>query len=216
MPIKPLFRTAEYPYHVVNRANNRDQFELDLNELWQIFIDCFGRAKELYACDLHSFVLMPNHFHLMVSTPNENLDLVMQYVQREVSRTANRKTKRINHFFGSRYKWSAILEEEYFSHVHKYIFRNPVKAGLCHLVTDYSFSSLNTKPTSFDWELTDFLYQPKKITDIDFEWLNLPTPAEEEESIRRALRRSKFKLPKDVNGKPFKLSAPHPKKVTNT
>lgn len=66
----------------------------------------------------------------------------MNYFMREFSRTVGSKTGRINHVFGGRYKGSLIRDALHFSHVYKYILRNPVAGGLAVRVEDYRLSTV--------------------------------------------------------------------------
>jgi putative transposase len=196
MARQTLIRTSEFPYHITARSNNRDFFYLDVEKLWKIFMEVMARAQALCRCEFHAFVLMSNHYHLLVSTPDCNIDKVMEYIQREVAKKANSKSKRINHFFGGPYKWSSIQEERYYWNAVKYIFRNPIRAGICSSVNEYKFSSFNFQCNEFDWKTIDFFNDKTKSIKLDIDWLNEPFMNESEEFIRFGLRRKKFKVPR--------------------
>jgi putative transposase len=168
--------------------------------LWTIFVEVMAQAQTLYRCEFHAFILMSNHYHLLVSTPGQNIDKVMEHIQRDVAKKANRESIRINHFFGGPYKWSLIYEESYYWNVIKYIFRNPIRAGICKTVTDYRFSSLNLHHKEFRWRMVDFFNDKTKSIVLDNDWLNEPFLNEAEGSIRLALRRKEFKIPRRKNG----------------
>lgn len=210
MARRSLIRSSEVPYHVTNRSNNREFFYLSESQLWEIFIECLGEIREKFECCNHAFVLMSNHYHLLISTPRANLDLAMQHLQREVARKANRKVARTNHFFGSRYKWTLVVGEEYYWNSVKYVFRNPVRAGLCKRVEQYQFSSLNCGQSQ--WLMTDFFRDRSKPVELDRDWLNEPFLKEKEIAISKALRRSEFKLPRLKNGNAMILDPAHYKK----
>lgn len=196
MARKLLIRTSESPYHITARSNNKNFFYIDLQTLWEIFIRSMVQAKALFNCDFHAFVLMSNHYHLLVSTPDNNIDKVMEHIQREVAQKANRKSARINHFFGGPYKWSLIYEEDYYWSAAKYIFRNPVRAGICDEVTNYKYSSLNRSCKEIQWQMVDFFNNKTKPIILDNDWLNEPFLNETEEELRLALRRKEFKIPR--------------------
>jgi putative transposase len=214
MARKHLIRTADAPYHVYNRSNNKEFFYIPLEKLWPICLECLHELQIRYGCEIIGFVLMSNHYHLLIWTPKENLGEAMKYFHREVARRANRLAGRTNHFWGGRYKWSLIGTEYYYWNVTKYVFRNPVKSGICKSVNDYQFSSLNQP--SFPWQMTDFFNEPNRLIELNDEWLNEPFFNEEEEAIKKALRRREFKLPKDKNRTIVRLPAPHPRKGTVT
>lgn len=216
MPKKLLIRTADFPYHITNRSNNKEFFYVNINDLWSIFIDCMSEAQSQFQCRFHAFVLMSNHYHLLLSTPLCNVDKVLQYVQREVARKANKKTCRINHFFGGAYKWSVINYEACYWNTLKYIFRNPVRAGLCSEVKSYPFSSLNFNSTKFNWLVQDHFNNQKIPIDLDVDWLNEPFFNEVEKDIRMALRRREFKIPRNQSGHRRVLDEPRFKKGVHT
>ncbi len=203
MPRKLLIQTDHFPYHITNRANNKEFFYLPLAELWPVFIDVLKELKDVYKCEIHSFVLMSNHYHLLLNTPRANLSEAMLFLHREVARHANKKSHRINHFFGGRYKWCLIQDETYFWNTMKYIFRNPVQAFICERVEDYPFSSLN-KNKEF-WSQRDFFGDREKDVALDLDWLNHSFTDEEKEGIRKALRRRMFKCPIEKNKKRVEL-----------
>jgi len=200
MPRKTLVRTADRPYHITNRSNNRDYFYLEKSELWQIFMNCYEQLIQQYQCELHAFVLMSNHYHLIISTPNCNIGEAMKYLHREVARQANQQSKRTNHFFGGRYKWSLIAQENYYWTAIRYVFRNPVRAGICNSVTDYPYSSLNRASPSFQWQLANFFTDRQQIVELDTDWLNQCIDHEAEQAVKKALRRREFEAPRQKCG----------------
>jgi len=195
MPRTPLVRTSSFAYHVTARANNKEWFYVPPETAWRIFRAQLAESADKYGVRLHAFVLMANHYHLVLSTPEANLDRFMRHFMTECCRRFQIATGRINHIFGGRYRWS-VLESAYgLAYVLKYVFRNPVRAGLCGRVEDYPHSSLSptcSLPISegFDsyWRLI-----PKDWT-RRLLWLNSPAAREIEEVIQRALRRRHFRL----------------------
>lgn len=216
MPRKLLIRTDEYPYHITNRSNNRENFYLDSQSLWEIYLDCLYQLNKQFGCKVHSFVLMSNHYHLIISTPLRNIGEAMKYFHREVAKKSNQKSKRINHFFGGRYKWSVIYQEDYYWNAIKYIFRNPVRAGICEKVQGHKYSSLNTHPLGWRWEMVDWFHHQQPYIQPDLDWLNDPFQNEVEESIRFGLRRREFKPPNTAQKKKSPLDQAQYKKGTVT
>ena len=204
MPRKILITTDELPYHVYNRSNNKEFFYLDLEELWPIFLESLCYLKKELKFKIHGFVLMSNHYHLILSTPDKNLSAGMTYLHREAARRANKKANRINHFFGSRYKWSLITEENHYWNVVKYVFRNPVKAKFCENVEDYTYSSLLDK--SKIWEMINFFDNTQEVIDLNLDWLNQDYLSQEDLGIKNALNKRIFKLGRDHGGFLIKLN----------
>jgi putative transposase len=79
MPRPHLFRTDSFAYHVTTRSNNKEWFYISSKKCWSIFKETLCATAERYGIYIHSLVLMSNHFHLLLSTPQKNLDISMQY-----------------------------------------------------------------------------------------------------------------------------------------
>ena len=132
------------PYHVSSRSNNKDEFPLPMGRTWGIFENYLYLSKIGFNLKIHAFVLMNNHFHLIVSAPDGNLSQALGYLIREVSKEIGRVTKTRNHQFGGRSFKCAISSYHYYMHAYKYIYRNPVSAGICTRVEGYEFSTLHS------------------------------------------------------------------------
>jgi len=203
MPRRPLERTAHFPYHVTSRSNNREWFYIPIERVWEIFCLKMRDTAALYGSDFHTLVLMSNHFHLLLSTPFGNLDDVVRHLLTEVSRAIRKESGRQNHVFGTRYKWS-ILDSPYgVAYVYKYVLRNPVRPGICDSAQDYRYSTLiypsdrSHPPISEGfsglWSLVHRRHEER------VRWLDMPTPKETEDLIRRGLKRRVFQFSKDNN-----------------
>lgn len=216
MPRKLLTYTADFPYHITNRSNNQEFFYIDNEILWSIFLDSLNQLTLQFGCEIHAFVLMSNHYHLLISTPKNNIGEAMKYLHREVARRANKESRRINHFFGGRYKWTVVSDERYYWNALKYIFRNPVRAGICTSVEKYKYSSLNSVSSDFKWIVTDHFNNRNQKIELDLEWLNEEYSNEVNECIRLALRRRDFKVPRNKIGRDNILDVPRIKKGTVT
>ncbi|MCC7442080.1 MAG: transposase [Bdellovibrionales bacterium] len=204
MPRKPLIRSTVAAYHVTARVNNREAFPCALDQAWrELTHQCF-EVTVLFEAKIHAFVMMPNHIHMLISTPREDLGSIMQHFMRSATRMVNRISNRSGHLFGSRYHWTLIDSPIYFAHALKYVYRNPVRAGLCTTVEGYPYSTL--------WGLMGNgvlpfpLFQPygnhlnawvPEDPCLLTHWLNRPFASEGDEgTIRRALRKHTFALPK--------------------
>ncbi len=216
MPRKILNETKDFPFHITNRSNNRDYFYIPLDCLWQIMLAQIKNLTIEYNIRTHAFILMSNHYHWVLSTPNLNLSNGMTHFHREVARKSNKHCGRINHFFGGRYKWCLIGEEDYYRNCLKYVYRNPVKAGICQTVQDYPYSSLNQKPDQKLWQHIDFFNPTENETVLDINWLNEAFSSEQDLAIQKGLRRRSFALPKDKCRKKIELDTAQYKKGLGT
>lgn len=200
MPRKKLIRSSTLPYHVTARCNNRDPFFLSVPTVWRILLQELREVHDRYGCHVHAFVLMPNHFHLMISTPNEDLGIIMKFFMQSITKKINSKSRRIGRVFGARYHWSMIDNDHYLDCAFKYIYRNPVKAQLSPKVESYPYSSLRSLLEGAESMIPlspvhgfQSLF-PSDDVEGFVEWLNQPFPREEDEMIRKGFKKTIFSL----------------------
>jgi REP element-mobilizing transposase RayT len=198
MPRHKTILQNKFPYHITGRCINKDWFELPMQEVWNIFSEELYMAHILHDLKIHSFVLMNNHYHLIASTPKSNLSVCMQRFSQRVSVRITKSGKRINQTFAGRYYKTVLQSPNYYLNCYKYIYRNPVEAGICEKAELYPYSTLSEKlglrnltvPIEFD----DTLFEPRLESCLD--WINQKPSDEKIEAIRYALKRPKFKSPK--------------------
>ncbi len=122
----------EFPgacYHVINRGNYRgDVFLTDRTKA--AFVACLFEAGTRYGWRVHAFVVMRNHFHLALETPDGDLVAGMQWLQSTFASRFNRLRNERGHLFQGRYKALVAEPGEAFAHVCHYIHLNPVRAGI--------------------------------------------------------------------------------------
>ena len=215
MPRKPITYSDQHPYHIVGRSNNRDWFDLPLNYCYGVFSNVVVKTKAKYGFEIHAFVLMDNHFHMLLSTPLANISSGMRYFMTESARGIRVKTKRINHVYGGRYKPSLITSSEYYAHCLKYVLRNPVKAGICQLVQQYHWSTISSYPRRLSSEMVppklghNSLIPQNKNELIS--WLNTPNTNREDQQIGKGLNRATFKIKTDqISQTPIRPHLPWP------
>lgn len=196
MPRRPLIRNAIYPYHVTIRCNNKEWFDLPMKVVWDICLRAMRVANHKHPVKIRAFVLMQNHYHLIIRTPNCDLDKFMYEFNKGISKRIRKRNGRINRIFGDRYKWTLINSLEYFNNALKYVYRNPIKSGSAIKAEDYPFSSLYyikyKNNLSIDFEAPYF-------GDLDryLEFVNESFSLQYEESLSYGLSRPIFKMKKD-------------------
>ena len=203
MSRRKTLHSYEYPYHITARSNNKEWFYLDKSLCWSIFCEKLNLASEMFQFQILAFVLMSNHYHLILKIiPEHKLGSIMNWLQTSISREINKKAGRINHIFGGPYKSSLITKTIYYAHVLKYVYRNPVRAGMCENVQTYPYSTLNSKDIKLN--LNDSLnisnLLPKEECDY-LNWLNTPLEKDYDEIIRKGLKKSKMKLVDSIRRK---------------
>jgi putative transposase len=204
MARKQLIVTRSLPYHVTARSNNREPFHCPLDKVWEVLTNECLFARAAYGAKTHALTLMPNHFHLIISTPNEDLGVVMSKFMRTVAETINLYSGRTGRVFGNRYYKTVIDTPLYFAHATKYLYRNPVKAGLCARVEHYPHSTVKglvgqgplEMPLFYPYGGNALPLMPPEASDEFLVWLNRPFQKEHDEAIQKGLRKSRFALPK--------------------
>lgn len=194
MPRKKLLLQNLFPYGVTARSNNRDWFDIPMQDCWRIFEDEIAQTAQRYNIKTHAFVLMSNHFHWLVTTPDENLSEAMRYFMTQTSRRLARASGRINRIYGARYKWTLIASPGYFANTVRYFYQNPLRAGICMSVDEYPWSThhLNSKI-----KITPCLQLEKMIpTDAAAfrTWLNKVPDGPYLEAMKLALRKPEFRF----------------------
>ena len=157
----------------------------------------------LFQTKIHAFVLMPNHVHMLISTPQEDLGQIMNHWMRSGTHTINRRSGHSGHIFGGRYHWSLIDSPPYYGHAYKYVYRNPVRANLCDSVQDYRYSTFSgiigdrslPFPLHFPFHEENHMYIPDDLEEQQG-WLNKPFKIEHQNAIQKALKRTLFQPPK--------------------
>lgn len=130
-------------YHVINRGNyRRDVFETAATA--QAFEATLAEACERYRWQLHAHVIMRNHYHLALETPQPNMVEGMHWLQSTFATRFNRFRTERGHLFQGRYQALLIEDNAALARVVDYIHLNPVRAKivLAEQVTAFRWSSL--------------------------------------------------------------------------
>ena len=127
-------------YFVTSNTEERRPFFR--HERWaKLFLETlYGYRPERFL--LHAFVLMPDHFHLII-TPSASLELAVQCIKGGFSFRAKREFKWIGGIWVTEYSDHRIRDDEDFESHRAYIAKNPIKAGLVERAGEYLYSSAN-------------------------------------------------------------------------
>lgn len=126
------YEAAGAIYHVMARGDGgKSVFETDDDRI--AWLAAMERVCGKYSWKLHAWVLMGNHYHLLLETPEPNLVAGMKWLMGVFSQGWNRRRNRRGHVFQGRYKAVVVNGEEnsgyYFRIVADYIHLNPVRIG---------------------------------------------------------------------------------------
>jgi REP element-mobilizing transposase RayT len=144
MARKPRVEFEGATYHVMCRGNRQEAIFKDDKD-HERFLDTLEEVSERNGWLIHAFVLMGNHYHLLLETPEPNLVDGMRWFQSTYTQRFNARHKAWGHLFQGRYKALPVDQGEYFRTVADYIHLNPARAHAFDLeaeqLTDYKWSS---------------------------------------------------------------------------
>lgn len=135
----------EFPgaiYHVINRGNYR-AYVFKTEGAKHAFEECLFAACERSGWLLHAFVIMGNHYHLALETPQGNLVAGMQWLQSTFASRFNKLRGERGHLFQGRYQSLLVEEGEALGLLCHYLHLNPVRAGIVPMgkLDEYRHSS---------------------------------------------------------------------------
>jgi putative transposase len=135
---EPATRNGQ-TYFVTSETSERRPFFK--YERWaKLFLEILFHYRAEARYQLHEFVLMPDHFHL-IFTPKESLEKAVQLIKGGFSRQASLQFETKHNIWQRGFADHRIRDiEDYMKHKH-YIWLNPVKAKLCELAKEYPYSS---------------------------------------------------------------------------
>ena len=121
-----------------------------------VFIEVFDRVRARYCFDVLGYVVMPEHFHFMITEPDRaDPSVVMKALKQTVARKL--LTDGADHFWQKRFYDFNVYSEEKFAEKLNYMHQNPVKRGLVKNPEDWKWSSYRTYafkergPVKMDW-----------------------------------------------------------------
>lgn len=139
MPRHPRIHAANLLYHIIARGNNRQEIFLEKKD-YKKFLEFLQKKKERYPFKLYGYVLMPNHFHLLMEVKEEPTSRIMQSILTSYTKYFNYVHKRKGHLFQGRYKAIMCDRELYFLELVRYIHLNPVRSKLVETPKEWKWS----------------------------------------------------------------------------
>ncbi len=129
-------------YHVVNRSYNREKLFAD-DAIKTAFVECLWAACERCGWLMHAYVVMVDHFHAAIETPQGNLAVGMQWLQSAFANRIEHRRSARGPLFTGRFKAMPIEPGSALGKVGHYIHLNPVRAGLISVrhLSDYTHGS---------------------------------------------------------------------------
>jgi putative transposase len=154
----------QYPdawYHVMNRGRHGEMIYLDEQD-YTAFIDLLQEAGAMWNIRIAAYCLMTNHYHILLQTPQANLDRCMRHINGIYTQRFNRKHHADGQIFRGRYKALLIDADNYLLEVVRYIHRNPVRAGMVNQPREYRWSSHRgylSESSNWQWLSRNFVLE---------------------------------------------------------
>jgi len=141
MPRRQRLQVAGLPVHIIQRGNNR-QACFFADDDYQFFLDCLVKLAKRFRCALHAYVLMTNHFHLLLTSELPvGPSLLMKFLGQRYVQYVNRAHKRTGSLWEGRFRSSLVQTERYVLGCYRYIEMNPVRANRVRDPIEYPWSS---------------------------------------------------------------------------
>lgn len=158
--VRPLrIQYAGAVYHLTARGNERKPIVRDDKDRW-LFLRVLQDTVESYGILIHSWVLMDNHYHLLVETPESNLSLALRHLNGVYTQRFNRRHNRYGHLFQGRYKSILVHKDSYLKELCRYVVLNPFRAGMVKHPREWAWSSYRAiagYETAPEWLTTGWL-----------------------------------------------------------
>lgn len=127
-------------WHLTARGNEqRDIFRDDVDR--ERFLVMLGQTVLRFGWKVQAWVLMSNHYHLVVQTPQPNVSRGMHWLNGRYAQWFNRRHDRHGHLFQGRFHGALVEKEGYLLTVARYVVLNPVRALMVETAADWRWSS---------------------------------------------------------------------------
>lgn len=178
-----LMNRGFYTFHVYSHTNNANGDAPDgvneMQQLWSLLTESIGRAIRCLELRLHAFVLMSNHYHLLLSVRSDSPDRLMHWlVDQDLAASSWPRGLHGDDPF----QFEAITHPKQFRIVFRYIALNPVAAGICRRVESYRYSTIYYRHEGIRLPFTLTVHPWARESVLDFAvddklyWLNIREP----------------------------------------
>jgi putative transposase len=141
MPRRARLVLPNIPLHIIQRGNNR-QACFFADEDYSVYLDWLAEHASKTGCQVHAYVLMTNHVHLLISADwVEAPGLLMKALGQRYVQYVNRTYRRSGTLWEGRFRSCLIQDEIYLLACQRYIELNPVRAGMVAHPAEYRWSS---------------------------------------------------------------------------
>jgi putative transposase len=186
---------ADAWYHIMNRGRRSESIFIEKRD-YNGFIELLKDTSEMWNLRIAAYCLMPNHYHILVQTPDANISRCMRHIDGVYTQRFNRYHQCDGPLFRGRYKSTLIDADQYLLQLVRYIHRNPLKAGLTDQLDRYKWSShmgYISKAEKWNWLHKNFVLS--MLSKIEADRLKIYSQfvsVEDEEEISKVFKKKKW------------------------
>lgn len=172
----------KFIYHVTSRTPDQKWFEKPLSIVWGQCLNSLVSAYALHQVELIGFVLMQNHYHMILRANHGYLDKFIKKINKDLN------------VFDPKYKCSLIQSQKYLHNTYRYVYQNPLRSQLTPLCENYPYSTLFylVRGREFVVPITDHFGFKDEFA---LRWLNSIMSESETELLRWQIKKSSIIRP---------------------
>ncbi len=141
MPRRARCYLPGFPYHIVQRGNNREACFVE-PENYETYLELWKEVARRYGVKVHSYCLMTNHIHVLATPETETgLSNTSRVVGSRYAQYMNKRYRRTGTLWEGRHRSSLVQKDKYLLACYRYIEMNPVRAGMVSMPEEYRWSS---------------------------------------------------------------------------
>lgn len=188
MPRFPRTYIKTIFFHIITQGINKS-YIFERSEDIKFYIRMMKKISKYQEVKVLAYCVMNNHTHMLVKTnKTEKMSKFMQRLNTTYGKYYNQKYNRVGYVFRNRYKSEGIYDEKHLYNCVRYIYNNPVKAGICKEAKEYQYSNykeINSKYKEINVDLID------EYSFIDIEDKN---PRKNENIIKEIIKKNNINL----------------------
>lgn len=139
---KNFYQGEKFPLHIVGKSTGNNWPFHYFEDAWSLFSDALAQLQEDHELQTHAFVLMSNHYHWLCSYDFKSDPAIFEWFHELVNCEYLHQYQSFSPIFKSEAEIFFVKHFEYYKNLYRYVYRNPVEAGLVKKVEDYPFSTL--------------------------------------------------------------------------
>jgi len=143
MPRRARISVPGIAWHIIQRGNNRSPCFF-AHEDYQKYLSILRKQAQSHACQVHAYVLMTNHVHLLITPEHcDSASVMMKHLGQRYVQYVNRTYRRSGTLWEGRFRSCLAQSQAYVLTCYRYIEFNPVRANMVEHPTDYPWSSFH-------------------------------------------------------------------------